>query len=104
MERLTIDVGAIVQHFKRNDWLNKATAEEKDKEPYMYLYRIENVAYWADNVRGNGLMIVYQALYGNGEVSVRSLEEFLGKVDAKDCGQGYRFVRYEGNMIEPPKF
>ena len=98
MERLTIDVGAIVQHFKRNDWLDNATAEEKDKEPYMYLYRIENVAYWADNVRGNGLMIVYRALYGNREVSVRALEEFLCKVDAKDCGQGYRFIRYEGQV------
>jgi hypothetical protein len=48
-------------------------------------------------------MIVYQALYGNGEVSVRSLEEFLGKVDAKDCGQGYRFIKYEGE-IELPEF
>lgn len=104
MERLTIDVGAIVQHFKRNDWLDNASEADKTEEPYMFLYRIENVAYWADNVRGNGLMIVYQALYGNGEVSVRSLEEFLCKVDAKDCGQGYRFVKYEGNMIEPPKF
>ena len=103
MERLTIDVGAIVQHFKRNEWLNNATEEEKSKEPCMYLYRIENVAYWADNVRGNGLMIVYRALYGNREASVRSLEEFLCKVDAKDCGQGYRFVAHEGK-IELPEF
>ena len=103
MERLTIDVGAIVQHFKRNDWLDNASEADKAEEPYMYLYRIENVAYWADNVRGNGLMIVYQALYGNGEVSVRSLEEFLCKVDAKDCGQGYRFVRYDGVVDQLPE-
>lgn len=101
MERLTIDVGAIVQHFKRNKWLETATEEEIEKDPYMGLYRIENVAYWTENVRGNGLVVVYRALYGNGMLWARTLEDFLGRVDEKDCGQGYRFVQYERKVNMP---
>lgn len=99
MERLTIEVGAVVQHFKRNKWLENATEEVKTKEPYMFLYRIENVAYWADNIKGSGLMIVYRALYGQGTVWVRTIEDFLCKVEETNCGQGYRFVAYEGKIV-----
>ena len=97
MERLTIDVGAIVQHFHRNKWLASATEEEREKAPYTYLYRIESVAYWQENVRGCGLMVVYRALY-NEMTYVRTIEDFLCKVNEEDCGQGYRFVRYEGKI------
>lgn len=65
MERLTIDVGTIVQHFERNKWLQNATNEQKIKEPNMYLYKIENVAYWADTDEGLGSDGFYE--YG-GEV------------------------------------
>ena len=103
MERLTIDVGAVVQHYKRNAWWANATEKEREEEPFNFLYKIENVAYWADNTRGSGIMIVYRQLYGNGDLWVRTLEEFLCKTCVEDCGQGYRFVRYEGK-IELPEF
>ena len=98
MDSLTIEIGAVVQHFKRNEWAIKSSHEEVKREPNMYLYEIQNIGYFADNVRGNGIMIVYKALYGTREVYIRTLEDFLGKVDANDCGQGYRFIRYEGQV------
>jgi hypothetical protein len=47
-------------------------------------------------------MVVYRALY-NDTTYVRTIEDFLCKVNEEDCGQGYRFIKYEGK-IELPEF
>lgn len=101
MERLTIDIGAIVQHFKRKEWAENASNEEAMKEPFMFLYKIEGVAYDATNSHSGEIMIVYRALYGQGTLYTRSIKEFLQNVDEEKYGQGFRFVRYEGNITLP---
>lgn len=94
MDNLTIEVGAVVQHFKRKAWAEKATSEEMTKEPYTYLYRIEGVAY---NTNTGKVNVIYRALYGSHTLYSRDLQDFLYKVDESENDQGYRFVRYDGN-------
>ena len=96
MERLTIDVGAIVQHYKRNAWLESASDEYKKEEPRMFLYRIEGVAY---NTLTGKVDVVYRALYGTNTLYTRGLEDFLYKMDESEHGQGFRFVKYESDLI-----
>ena len=73
--------GDIVKHFKR----------ELDSSGNMYLYRILGVARHTEN--GEELM-VYQALYGDGQIFARPLAMFVDEVDHikyPDIKQKYRF-------------
>ena len=73
--------GDIVKHFKR----------ELDSSGNMYLYRILGVARHTEN--GEELM-VYQALYGDGQIFARPLAMFMEEVDHNkypDIKQKYRF-------------
>lgn len=93
MDRLTIDIGAIVRHFKRKEWLQSASEEFKREEPNMFLYRIEGVAY---NTRTGCIDVVYRALYESCTLYTRSLEDFLRKIDEDVYDQGFAFVEYKG--------
>ena len=73
--------GDIVKHFKR----------ELDSSGNMYFYRILGVARHTEN--GEELM-VYQALYGDGQIFARPLAMFMDEVDHikyPDIKQKYRF-------------
>ena len=73
--------GDIVRHFKR----------ELDSSGNMYLYRILGIARHTEN--GEELM-VYQALYGDGQIFARPLAMFMEEVDHNkypDIKQKYRF-------------
>lgn len=73
--------GDIVKHFKR----------ELDPSGNMYLYRILGVANHTET--GEELM-VYQALYGEGQIFARPVTMFMSEVDHgkyPDIKQKYRF-------------
>lgn len=68
-----VEVGKCYHHFKGNNY--KVIAIAKDSET------LEEV-------------VVYQALYGNGDIWVRKLSDFTSKVDKEkypDIEQEYRF-------------
>lgn len=68
-----VEVGKCYHHFKGNNY--KVIAIAKDSET------LEEV-------------VVYQALYGNGDIWVRKLSDFASKVDKEkypDIEQEYRF-------------
>lgn len=82
--------GMIVSHFKRDP--------EKHKYNNMYLYRI---LYFAEHTESGELMVVYQALYGDLKVYVRSYDLFVGEVDHEkypDVRQTYRFEEFKTNF------
>ena len=96
MERL--NVGDIVQHFKRETLA--------DKNNSIYLYKI---LAFAEHTETKERMVVYQALYGgyrdvNFGVYVRPYDMFMGLVDKKkypDMHQIYRFERYVPDKKTP---
>lgn len=96
MERL--NVGDIVQHFKRETLT--------DKNNSIYLYKI---LAFAENTETKERMVVYQALYGgyrdvNFGVYVRPYDMFMGLVDKKkypDINQTYRFELYVPDKKTP---
>jgi len=97
MDKLTIEVGATVRHFKRKEWLQSASEEFKREEPNMYLYRIEGLAY---NTLTGKIDVVYRGLYESCTLYTRSLEDFLRKIDEGEYGQGFAFVEYLGDIKE----
>ena len=77
----TVKQGDIVRHFKHTE----------DGEPNNYMYKIIAVGKYVENEKP---CVVYQALYGKGEVWVREAEEFLSEVDGEkypNATQKYRF-------------
>lgn len=62
--------GVIVAHFQREEVLKKEGAD-----PNAFLYQVCGIA---TNTETEGHVVIYQALYGDHEVFVRPLEEFIG--------------------------
>ena len=80
--------GTIVQHFKR----------EKDPGGNNYLYRIIGIARHSET---DEELMIYQALYGDGQIYARPLQMFLDEVDREkypDAGQRFRFEEYNGSV------
>ena len=82
--KMITTAGTTVRHFKR----------EMDSEGDNYLYQVVGVA---THTETGEKLVVYKALYGEGEVFARPYEEFIGPVDKKkypDIKQEYRFESY----------
>ena len=79
-----IQVGDIVQHFKR-EWLSPETSE--------YLYKVLAVAYHTEN---GEKLVIYQALYAPFKICARPYDMFMSEVDREkypDIRQKYRFEK-----------
>lgn len=79
-----IQVGDIVQHFKR-EWVSKETSE--------YLYKVLAVAYHTEN---GEKLVIYQALYAPFKICARPYDMFMSEVDREkypDIRQKYRFEK-----------
>ena len=79
-----IQVGDIVQHFKR-EWVSPETSE--------YLYKVLAVAYHTEN---GEKLVIYQALYAPFKICARPYDMFLSEVDREkypDIRQKYRFEK-----------
>lgn len=62
--------GVIVEHFQREEALKREGAD-----PNAFLYQVCGIA---TNTETEKHMVIYQALYGDHEIFVRPLEEFIG--------------------------
>ena len=81
-----IQVGDIVQHFKR-EWVSKETSE--------YFYK---VLAFAQHTETGERLVIYQALYAPFKVCARSLSMFMSEVDREkypDIRQKYRFEKVQ---------
>ena len=81
--------GDIVKHFKRET----LTEEQLKKNPTMYMYGI--ISMNAKHTETGEELVIYKALYGDGQVYARPKEMFLSKVDKEkypDIKQEYRFI------------
>ena len=67
--------GDIVKHFKRET----LTEEQLKKNPTMYMYGI--ISMNANHTETGEELVIYKALYGDGQVYARPKEMFLSKVD-----------------------
>ena len=79
-----IQVGDIVQHFKR-EWVSPETSE--------YLYKVLAVAYHTEN---GEKLVIYQALYAPFKICARPHDMFMSEVDREkypDIRQKYRFEK-----------
>ena len=79
-----IQVGDIVQHFKR-EWVSKETSE--------YLYKVLAVAHHTEN---GEKLVIYQALYAPFKICARPYDMFMSEVDREkypDIRQKYRFEK-----------
>ena len=79
-----IQVGDIVQHFKR-EWVSPETSE--------YLYKVLAVAYHTEN---GEKLVNYQALYAPFKICARPYDMFMSEVDREkypDIRQKYRFEK-----------
>lgn len=79
-----IQVGDIVQHFKR-EWVSLETSE--------YLYKVLAVAYHTEN---GEKLVIYQALYAPFKICARPYDMFMSEVDREkypDIRQKYRFEK-----------
>ncbi len=79
-----IQVGDIVQHFKR-EWVSPETSE--------YLYKILAVAHHTEN---GEKLVIYQALYAPFKICARPYDMFMSEVDREkypDIRQKYRFEK-----------
>ena len=79
-----IQVGDIVQHFKR-EWVSPETSE--------YLYKVLAVAYHTEN---GEKLVIYQALYAPFKICARPYDMFMSEVDREkypDIRQKYRFEK-----------
>ena len=77
-----IQVGDIVQHFKR-EWVSQETSE--------YLYKVLAVAHHTEN---GEKLVIYQALYAPFKICARPYDMFMSEVDREkypDIRQKYRF-------------
>lgn len=81
-----IQVGDIVQHFKR-EWVSKETSE--------YFYK---VLAFAQHTETGERLVIYQALYAPFKVCARLLSMFMSEVDREkypDIRQKYRFEKVQ---------
>lgn len=81
-----IQVGDIVQHFKR-EWVSKETSE--------YFYK---VLAFAQHTETGERLVIYQALYAPFKVCDRPLSMFMSEVDREkypDIRQKYRFEKVQ---------
>lgn len=81
-----IQVGDIVQHFKR-EWVSKETSE--------YFYK---VLAFAQHTETGERLVIYQALYASFKVCARPLSMFMSEVDREkypDIRQKYRFEKVQ---------
>ena len=79
-----IQVGDIVQHFKR-EWVSPETSE--------YLYKVLAVAYHTEN---GEKLVIDQALYAPFKICARPYDMFMSEVDREkypDIRQKYRFEK-----------
>ena len=79
-----IQVGDIVQHFKR-EWVSQETSE--------YLYKVLAVAHHTEN---GEKLVIYQALYAPFKICARPYDMFMSEVDREkypDIRQKYRFEK-----------
>ena len=79
-----IQVGDIVQHFKR-EWVSPETSE--------YLYKVLAGAYHTEN---GEKLVIYQALYAPFKICARPYDMFMSEVDREkypDIRQKYRFEK-----------
>ena len=79
-----IQVGDIVQHFKR-EWVSPETSE--------YLYKVLAVAYHTEN---GEKLVIYQALYAPFKICARPYDMFMSEVDREkypNIRQKYRFEK-----------
>ena len=79
-----IQVGDIVQHFKR-EWVSPETSE--------YLYKVLAVVYHTEN---GEKLVIYQALYAPFKICARPYDMFMSEVDREkypDIRQKYRFEK-----------
>ena len=85
--RRDIQVGDIVQHFKR-EWVSEGTSE--------YLYK---VLAFAQHTETGEKLVIYQGLYSPFKVCARPHGMFMSEVDKEkypDVKQQYRFEKYRG--------
>ena len=85
--RRDIQVGDIVQHFKR-EWVSEETSE--------YLYK---VLAFAQHTETGEKLVIYQGLYSPFKVCARPYGMFMSEVDRgkyPDVQQRYRFEKVEG--------
>ena len=80
--------GDIVRHFKRG----YLSAEELEREPYMYLYEIVGVA---EHTESGEKLMVYRPLYGEGGLYARPVEMFLSPVDREKYPDAHQSLRFE---------
>lgn len=79
-----IQVGDIVQHFKR-EWVSPETSE--------YLYKVLAVAHHTET---GEKLVIYQALYAPFKICARQYDMFMSEVDREkypDIKQKYRFEK-----------
>ena len=81
-----IEVGDIVQHFKR-----ELLPPERTGSPE-YLYVVLAIA---SHTETGEPLVIYKALYGDGAIYARPLEIFISKVDKEKYPTVQQFYRYE---------
>lgn len=95
MERVDINIGDIVQHFKR-ELIDTSNNKTKD----FYLYKILNIA---EHTETKEKLVIYQALYCDEskgidfDVFARPYEMFISEVDREkypNVKQKYRFEKH----------
>ena len=87
--------GDIVKHFKRETF----TEEQLKKNPTMYMYGI--ISMNAKHTETGEELVIYKALYGDGQVYARPKEMFLSKVDKEkypNIRQQYRLQKIDNDF------
>lgn len=87
--------GDIVKHFKRET----LTEEQLKKNPTMYMYGI--ISMNAKHTETGEELVIYKALYGDGQVYARPKEMFLSKVDKEkypNIRQQYRLQKIDNDF------
>ena len=67
---MRLEAGMVVKHFKRE------TVTDKNSSQYLYL-----ILGFAEHTETKEKLVIYQALYGEGEIYARPYDMFMGKVD-----------------------
>ena len=87
--------GDIVKHFKRET----LTEEQLKKNPTMYMYGI--ISMNAKHTETGEELVIYKALYGDGQIYARPKEMFLSKVDKEkypNIRQQYRLQKIDNDF------
>ena len=87
--------GDIVKHFKRET----LTEEQLKKNPTMYMYGI--ISMNAKHTETGEELVIYKALYGDGQVYARPKDMFLSKVDKEkypNIKQEYRLEKIDSDF------